>query len=119
MNNTVNSFNESIELSLYKIYKELQLDYGCTYMFLTYEDQSCNNRTVFQTNPDWNKIYIGENFINDCSLIEASKKLLTNRTKEHVTFLWNTIKYNNAKQKNVIDARKDHRIFHGDRKSVV
>lgn len=106
-------FPEEIEYKFFKIYRTFQKYFGCTYMSYICEHTISGEKFVFQTNPDWANIYVGENFMANCPLLIKGKELMHKKSNNDIMFLWDTIPCTNQKQKIVMDARKDLKIFHG------
>lgn len=106
-------FSNELEEKFYKIYRDLQKHYGCTYLSFSYEFTEINEKYFFCTNPDWDRVYIENKLIENCPLVNEGRKLLTHNHNRDVIVPWTFMAPKNKKEKSVDDSRKDFQIFHG------
>ncbi|MCB0748031.1 MAG: hypothetical protein KDC90_11270 [Ignavibacteriae bacterium] len=107
------------DFSFYSILNQLQISYGCSYMYFSLEEiKNHSNRYVFQSNPDWFNEYTSNNLSKDCPLMVYGQNLMKRNHGNIIIFNWNIISPENIKQRNVMDARKDLGLFHGFSASV-
>lgn len=106
--------SEPAELQFYKIFRELQHTYGCTYMSY-YESDTVKKEDIvgFFSDPDWGDIYTAEGMINNCALVRDGKSALEQNLNKNIVYPWDLAISQNAKERSVRDARKDFGIFHG------
>lgn len=107
------SFAEECELSLFKIFMNLNKNYGITYMSYTF-DKSNLVRFSFRTDPKWASIYNHEK-INGKSIIELCPLDIISRKNENIFIIWDL--YNHKSQpkshREIMGMREDVGLFHG------
>lgn len=106
-------FPEEMEMDFYKSFQELQLHYGCTYLFFSYQNLESQDKITFQTDPEWNNTYIENDLFNYCPIIKQGAVIVKANINKDNLLKWDHFIPKNNKEKMVIDARKDHNIFHG------
>lgn len=106
-------FPALMEEKLYEALRELQKQYGCTYLSFRHELIDTGITLNFSTNPDWEHTFLSENLIEHCALVKEGRKLVHQKTNQNIIASWDLVHHNTSKERMVNDARKDFGIFHG------
>lgn len=106
-------FSDIANIAFYQLFKELQKQYDCTYMFFSYEKLDISQRIIFQTDPEWQNYFIDENLISNCPLFRLGREKLKKRKNELLVLPWDFIKPENRLEANVANLRKERKIDHG------
>lgn len=107
------SFIEEYELNLFKVFMDLNKNYGATYMSYTF-DKSNLIRFSFRTDSKWASVYNHEK-LNGKSIIELCPLDIVSRKKENIFIIWDL--YNHKSQpksyREIMGMREDVGLFHG------
>lgn len=103
-------FNDETQAEIFNIFRSISENTGANYMSYLYENFDKNVRYAFTTNPDWGKYYVGENKIDNCHMwLNVTRSFVSTDMKKYI-LLWDTLKPETRKQRNVYFDRTDHEI---------
>lgn len=103
-------FDDSSQEEIFSIFKVISEKTGARYMSYLYENFDKKYRYSFTTNPDWQKIYVSEQRINNCHMwLNVAEAFLSTKRKSYI-LLWDSIKPETIKQRNIYYERTDHEI---------
>lgn len=106
---------ESLDLKLFQYLKDLQQYYGVTYTLFGIEFLNGKRQVVKKafcgTDPDWKQTYIDYGMRDHCPILTQAPPVPTNG--QSMLIPWDTLLPRDSKEKEVVDARKDHEIFYG------
>jgi len=103
-------FDDLTQEEIFSIFRVISEATGARYMSYLYENFDKKYRYAFTTNPDWQKVYVTEQRINNCHMwLNVTEAFLTTNKKSYI-LLWDSIKPETRKQRNIYFERTDHEI---------
>lgn len=103
-------FDDASQEEIFNVFSLISKTTGASYMSYLYENFNKKIRFAFTTNPDWGTQYVENNLIDNCHMwLNVTKAFLSTDVKKYI-LLWDTIKPETRKQKNIYFDRTDHEI---------
>ncbi|CAH0543180.1 hypothetical protein VMF7928_04445 [Vibrio marisflavi CECT 7928] len=83
-------------------------EFGGTYSSFYHESQLTKNKLFWTSETSWGKVYVENNYIQDCHLMNFGRKVMERRS--YTCFPWSAIREETRAQKNISGARREHNI---------
>lgn len=84
-------FDGNLDKDFENVFRVLEKQIECSYMFYMYEDTTISRRISYSTNKEWQQHYAYDGLINYCPLLYATRKQLLSSPTKSVIVPWNAV----------------------------